>query len=125
MNRACLIFILIFCFSCCRKDKNRSLVISKIQTASKLATTETTLDKIIFGTQDRRFLGFINLSETRFVAYSQATVKTGIDMLASLSFFNGVQFIILVLGKIYVWDLEVGRLEGICSVSSLFLLSMR
>ena len=63
----------------CKKDRNRYLVISRIQTASKLATTETTLDKIIFGTQERRFLHFIHLNETRFVAYSQATVKTGID----------------------------------------------
>ncbi len=80
MNKILLSFILILVFSGCNKDKERYLVISKIQTASKLATTETTLDKIIFGTQERRFLRIIHLNETRFVAYSQATVKSGIDL---------------------------------------------
>ena len=80
MNKIPVIFILILIFSSCRKDDDRYLVISKIQSASKLATTETTLDKIIFGTQERRFLRIIHLNETRFVAYSKATIKSGIDL---------------------------------------------
>jgi Protein of unknown function (DUF4230) len=81
MKKKTLLFLVIILgFASCRKDKNRYLAISKIQTASKLATTETTLDKIIFGSQERKFLGMIRLNETRFVAYSKATVKTGIDL---------------------------------------------
>ncbi len=80
MNKILVLFILILIFSSCRKDNKRYLIISKIQSASKLATTETTLDKIIFGTQERRFLRIIHLNETRFVAYSQATIKSGIDL---------------------------------------------
>jgi len=80
MNKLLLFLVVLIGFVSCKKDKNRYLVISKIQTASKLATTETTLDKVIFGSQERRFLGVVHLNETRFVAYSQATVKTGIDL---------------------------------------------
>jgi hypothetical protein len=80
MNKTLVFLILILIFPGCREDKDRYLVISKIQSASKLATTETTLDKIIFGTQERKFLSIIHLNETRFVAYSQATVKSGIDL---------------------------------------------
>ncbi len=80
MNKILAFVILILVFSGCRKNNDRYLVISKIQSASKLATTETTLDKIIFGTQERKFLGIIHLNETRFVAYSKATIKSGIDL---------------------------------------------
>ena len=83
MNRIFLLFIFITAFSSCKK-KERALVISKIQSASKLATTETTLDKVVFGTQEKKLFWLIRLNEARFVAYSQATVLSGID-LAELS----------------------------------------
>ncbi|SDM35058.1 Protein of unknown function [Catalinimonas alkaloidigena] len=63
----------------CQPDE-RGLVVGKIQQASDLATTEFTVDKIVHGTKTRKFSWFLKLSEARFLAYSQATVKTGIDL---------------------------------------------
>jgi len=63
----------------CERDK-RSFVISKIQSVSKLATTETIIDKTVVGTKSKRVLGLVNLRDAYFVAYTEATVKTGIDL---------------------------------------------
>ncbi|MDN5202345.1 DUF4230 domain-containing protein [Fulvivirgaceae bacterium BMA10] len=71
-------FIIFFCLSC--KEKKRHFVISKIQSAAKLATTETIIDKVVVGAKEKRLLGLVRISEANFVAHSQATVKTGIDM---------------------------------------------
>lgn len=79
MRRIFLLLVLISVFSSCKK-KERYLVISKIQSASKLATTETTLDKIVFGTQEKKLFWLIRLNEARFVAYTKATVLSGIDL---------------------------------------------
>lgn len=73
-----LLFLLFLVFSCA-KDK-RALVVSKIRQASKLATTETTIDKIVFGTSEKRLLGIIRLNKARFAAYSKAIIKSGIDL---------------------------------------------
>jgi hypothetical protein len=72
------VVLLLTVFSCA-KDK-RYLVVSKIRQASKLATTETTIDKIVFGTSEKRLLGIIHLNQARFAAYSKAIVKSGIDL---------------------------------------------
>lgn len=63
----------------CDRDK-RPFVISKIQSVSKLATTETIIDKTVVGTKSKRVLGLVRLSDAYFVAYTEATVKTGIDL---------------------------------------------
>ena len=63
----------------CKKDK-RALVISKVQSAASLATTETIIDKTVVGTKSKSVLGLIKLNEANFVAYTEATVKTGIDL---------------------------------------------
>ena len=52
----------------------------KIQSASKLATTEFTVDKIVHGTKSKKVAWIIKLNEARFLAYSQAKIKTGIDL---------------------------------------------
>ena len=80
MRRICFLLFCLVIFSSCKKNKERYLVISKIQSASKLATTETTLDKIVFGTQEKKLFWFIRLNEARFVAYTKATVWSGIDL---------------------------------------------
>ena len=80
MRKIYLLFLCITIFASCKKNKNRYLVISKIQSASKLATTETTLDKIVFGTQEKKLFWLIRLNEARFVAYTKATVLSGIDL---------------------------------------------
>ena len=73
-----LIFTLIFTSSC--KKKDRYLVISKIQSTAKLATTETTIDKVIVGYKERRLAGLVKIGSAEFVAYSEATIKSGIDL---------------------------------------------
>lgn len=65
--------------SACQRDE-RGLVVGKIQQASDLATTEFTIDKIVHGTKTKKIAWFIKLSEARFLAYSQAKVKAGIDL---------------------------------------------
>ena len=68
------LFILLSC-----KDK-RAIVISKVQSVSKLATTETIIDKTVIGTKSKSVLGLIRINEANFVAYTEAIVKTGIDL---------------------------------------------
>lgn len=80
MRRACWILFIIAVFCSCKRNKERYIVISKIQSASKLATTESTLDKIVFGTQEKKLFWLIRLNEARFVAYTKATVLSGIDL---------------------------------------------
>lgn len=62
----------------CEKDE-RVMVVGKIQGASDLATTEFTIDKVVFGTKTKNLLWF-KFNEAKFLAYSQAKVKTGIDL---------------------------------------------
>jgi hypothetical protein len=80
MKKGFLIFLMWSSLLSCNKDKERYLIISKIQSASKLATTETVIDKIVFGEQEKKFLWLVRLNEARFVAYTKATVKAGIDL---------------------------------------------
>lgn len=74
-----LLLVLTLYISSCKKD-NCALVISKVQSVSKLATTETIIDKTVVGTKTKSVLGLIRLNEANFVAYTEATVKTGIDL---------------------------------------------
>ena len=74
-----ILLIFIFLLSSCRKD-NRGLVVGKIHKASKLATTEFTIDKIVHGTKTKKIGWFIRLSEARFLAYSKARIKAGINL---------------------------------------------
>jgi len=79
--RKSLIFILLIliAFSSCKEEK-RAIVVSKVKQASKLATTEFTIDKTIFATRDKKLLGIIKINQADFLAYSQAIVKTGINL---------------------------------------------
>ncbi|QDH80285.1 DUF4230 domain-containing protein [Echinicola soli] len=61
------------------KEDDRAMVVGKIQQANDLATTEFLIDKVVFGTKTKKLL-FINISEARFLAYSKASVKTGVDL---------------------------------------------
>lgn len=63
----------------CERDR-RGLVVGKIHKASKLATTEFTINKIVHGTKTRRLGWVIKLNEARFIAYSTARIKTGINL---------------------------------------------
>lgn len=61
------------------KQEDRALVVGKIQSAADLVTTEFTIDKVVFGTKTKNLMWF-KFSEAQFLAYSQAKVKTGIDL---------------------------------------------
>ncbi len=65
-------------FSACQQDQ-RAIIVSKIRKASKLATTEFTVDKTVFATKDKKIIG-LKLGEATFLAYTQAIIKTGIDL---------------------------------------------
>lgn len=73
-----MLFVFALIASSCKKS-DRALVVGKIQNASDLATTEFVIDKIVFGTKTKR-LAFFKINEASFMAYSQAKVKTGIDL---------------------------------------------
>ena len=67
-------------FGACKQD-DRPFVVSKIQKAAKLATCETTIDKIVLATEQKRIIKWLGgRKQAVFLAYSQATVKTGIDL---------------------------------------------
>jgi len=77
--KACIFGLIVLrCLSSCQRDE-RALVVGKIQSASDLATTEFVVDKVVFGTKTKKLL-FISISEAQFLAYSKATIKTGVDL---------------------------------------------
>lgn len=79
LGRISLFCILLTLLISCKRD-TRGLVVGKIHKASKLATTEFTIDKIVHGTKTKKLGWFIKLSEARFIAYSKAKVKAGVNL---------------------------------------------
>lgn len=73
------IFLIGSLFWSCQND-DRSLVVGKIQSVAKLSTTQFTIDKLVHGTKTKKIAWFIKLNEARFLAYSKAYVKTGVDL---------------------------------------------
>lgn len=74
-----LAVLVLLVFSGCQRNK-RYLVVSKIKSTAKLATTETIIDKVVVGQKEKSVFGLVKLGNAEFVAYSHATVKTGIDL---------------------------------------------
>lgn len=72
------VLLLVLASSCRKTDEG--LVVSKIQKASKLATTEFTLSKVVVATKGKSLLWVIKLNEALFVANTQAVVKAGINL---------------------------------------------
>jgi len=73
-------FIGLLALGSCQQD-DRPFVVSKIQRASKLATCETTVDKIILATEQKRIIKWLGgRKQAMFLAYSKATIKTGVDL---------------------------------------------
>ena len=81
--------LLVALFVSCNKEDKRYLVVSKIQSVNKLATCEAVVDKVILGTKEKRLLGLITINEARFLAYSEAIVKTGIEYYRNEDKVNG------------------------------------
>lgn len=71
------LFVLGFLAAC--RD-NRGMVVGKVKKASKLATVEFTIDKLVYGVKSKRLLWVVKLNEANFLAHSQAFVKAGIDL---------------------------------------------
>lgn len=72
------IILLALTISGCREE--RAFTVGKIKKASKLATVEFTVDKIVYGVKRKRLLWFINLNQATFIAYSKAHIKAGVDL---------------------------------------------
>lgn len=81
INRHTIIFVVFLLASVysCKKD-NRAFVVGKIHKASKLATCEFTISKIVHGTKEKKIGWVIKLNEAQFIAYAKITVKTGVDL---------------------------------------------
>lgn len=77
LSRAVAFFLTLLLFSC-QKDE-RALVVGKIQSAGDLVTSEFTVDKVVFGRKTKNLMWF-KFNEANFMAYSQAKIKTGIDL---------------------------------------------
>ena len=77
--RYLIIIISFFVLFSCQKNE-RGLVVGKIRSASKLATTEFTIDKVVYGSKTKKLGWVIKLNEATFLAYSQAIIKAGIDL---------------------------------------------
>jgi hypothetical protein len=75
---AIIILISTVLFGC--KDRQQAIAISKIKSASKLVTTKTTLKKMVFATQSKKFMGVIKLNNSRFAARTTAYVLAGVDL---------------------------------------------
>lgn len=72
------LLLLVLSFTACRED--RAFTVGKIKKASKLATVEFTVDKIVYGVKRKKLLWFINLNQATFIAYSKAHIKAGVDL---------------------------------------------
>ncbi|MDN5210956.1 DUF4230 domain-containing protein [Fulvivirgaceae bacterium BMA12] len=64
----------------CNTGPDRAFVISKIKNVAKLATTETVVNKKIMAVKDKRILFVIKVNSATFMADTEATIKTGIDL---------------------------------------------
>jgi len=70
-------FLCVVLVSC--KD-NRYFTVSRIKDAAKLATTETIVDKIVIGNEEKKILHIFTIGKARVVCYTQAVIKAGIDL---------------------------------------------
>ncbi len=70
-----LLLLLVAC-----RPHQQALVVGRVQAAAQLATTEFTIDKLVYGTESKHIAWVVKLKEARFLAHSQAHIKTGIDI---------------------------------------------
>jgi hypothetical protein len=77
-NQLIWFLALVFLWSC-NRGPDRALVISQVQSASQLASVEYVLNKIVLGDKVTKAFGF-KLSESQFLAKTEARIKAGIDL---------------------------------------------
>ena len=73
-------FTLLVIFNSCNSKPKRSLIVGKLQSMSKLATTEIVVSKLVIGRKDLNILFFRELNTATFVVDTEATIKLGIDL---------------------------------------------
>ena len=64
----------------CSKPPERALVVDKLKSASKLATVEYVVTKMIVGTKKKELWGIKLSKDAKFMAKTQAFIKAGIDL---------------------------------------------
>ncbi len=78
LHKTFIFLLTVLLFISCQNEKR--LVVGKIKKASKLATTEFTVDKIVYGVKRKKFIWVVNLNEASFIAHSKAIIKAGVDL---------------------------------------------
>lgn len=79
-NYSWIMLLILMVFACKNKEDERYIVVSKVKSVAKLATTETIIDKVVLGTQEKKLLGIVKLNKSYFAAKTQATILSGIDL---------------------------------------------
>ena len=74
-----LLILMLMIITACKKDQ-RAFVVGKIQKASDLATTEFTVDKLVYGSKTKKVAWVFTLKDAKFLAYSKAQIKTGVEL---------------------------------------------
>lgn len=68
-------------FSDCSKFPKRSLIVGKLRKVAKLSTMEFVFTKIILAKKEKKiFFKLVPLHTATFLAYTEATITTGIDL---------------------------------------------
>ncbi len=80
VNNGVLLIAITLSINACNTGPDRAFVISKIKNVAKLATTETVVNKKIIAVKDKRILFVIKVNTATFMADTEATIKTGIDL---------------------------------------------
>ncbi len=76
---AALLLIALLLAACQPNTNRKAAVVSQIKKASKLATTEIVLTKVIGATKAKKVV-FFKMKDVTFLANSEATLKLGIDL---------------------------------------------
>ena len=78
---AMMIFLLSLFFPHCSKvQKQRALIVNKIRKVAKLATVKFVIKKVVVGKKEKKILFLLNLKNAKFLAYTRAFIKAGIDL---------------------------------------------
>src|SRR6187549_1331234 len=80
MSRWSTSLLVVLCLALASCRDNRGLVVGKVKKASRLATSEFVVDKVVFGVIRKKLLWVIKLNDAKFIAHSQAVIKAGIDL---------------------------------------------
>ena len=79
-NQLFLALALVLVMTACDQQGDKAFVISKIKKVAKLATTETVVSKKIMAVKEKRILFIIKVNAATYMADTEATIKTGVDM---------------------------------------------